>query len=133
MENFSTRLKGILNTKNISQKELAEMAGTTGATISRYANENRTPNAELLNKIATALECTTDFLLGKSDTPNPEPPTLDLEGFNLYDEIQKGGFIIHSGEKYDFNDLNDENQKTMIQIFKALAAEQNRKGEGSGS
>lgn len=65
MNNFGIRLKKILEQKNITQKELAEMAETTGATISRYISENRTPNAELITKIAAALNVTTDYLLGR--------------------------------------------------------------------
>ena len=68
MDNFGARLKKILESKGITQQDLAVMAETTGATISRYVNDNRTPNADLLSKIATALGISTDYLLGVTGT-----------------------------------------------------------------
>ena len=51
----------------ISQKELAQRAGITEASLSRYINNARLPKTEYLKKIADALHTTTDFLLGKDD------------------------------------------------------------------
>ncbi len=66
MSDFGARLKRILEQRNLSQKELAEMSGTTGATISRYVNEDRIPNADFLLRIAEALNVSVDYLLGNT-------------------------------------------------------------------
>ena len=55
----------LLKSRNMSQKELAERIGTTEATMSRYVAGERDPKSEVLANIATALNTTTDYLLGK--------------------------------------------------------------------
>lgn len=57
---------------DIKQKELAEKVDITEATLSRYENGKRNPNAEIAGKIAKALGVTTDFLLGRTDIKNPK-------------------------------------------------------------
>lgn len=69
MINFSTRLKEALKYRNMTQAELAEKSNTTAATISRYLNDNRTPNINLLNSMASALNVTADYLLGNTNDP----------------------------------------------------------------
>lgn len=48
----------------MKQKELADKAGITEATLSRYENDLRQPKSDILSKIASALDTTTDYLLG---------------------------------------------------------------------
>lgn len=67
---IGNKMKEIMKKQNISQKELAIRLNTTDATISRYINNQREPNAETLSNIATALNTSVDYLLGKSITEN---------------------------------------------------------------
>lgn len=68
MENvLGKRIKNLLEEKNLTQKELAEIIDTTEATISRNINGVHAPKAEIIEKIASALGVTTDYLLGKTD------------------------------------------------------------------
>lgn len=66
--NIGVKMKELMQTQNISQKELAIRLNVQEATISRYINNNREPNAENLLNIATALNTTIDYLLGKSNS-----------------------------------------------------------------
>ncbi|RKL63075.1 XRE family transcriptional regulator [Thermoanaerobacteraceae bacterium SP2] len=70
----------------MTQKQLAELIGTTEASLSRYENNLREPKAEIISKLAKTLGVSTDYLLGKSeDKPwweKDEPPTdIELEEF----------------------------------------------------
>ncbi len=58
-----------LKEKNMLQKELAKRVHITEGAMSRYISGERNPNPETLANIATALNTTTDYLLGieKSD------------------------------------------------------------------
>lgn len=47
----------------MSQEQLAEASGVTRASISRYENGERRPNAWTAIKIARALRCTVEDLL----------------------------------------------------------------------
>lgn len=64
--NIGDKMKELMKTKNITQKELALRLNVQEATVSRYINNNREPNAENLANIATALNTTVDYLIGKS-------------------------------------------------------------------
>ena len=59
------KILSLLKTQNMTQKELSERIGTTEATMSRYVAGDRDPKSEVLANIATALNTTTDFLLGR--------------------------------------------------------------------
>lgn len=48
---------------HLTQKQLAEMSGLTEAGISRYISGERLPRIDILLRIATALNCTLDYLL----------------------------------------------------------------------
>lgn len=64
--NIGNKMKELMKKQNISQKDLSIRLNTTEATISRYINNLREPNFETLANIATALNTTVDFLLGKT-------------------------------------------------------------------
>ena len=61
---LSSRIKGIRTMRGLNQKELADKVGCTNKNISTYESGFRTPEYETLVKIAIALDCSTDYLLG---------------------------------------------------------------------
>lgn len=74
------RIEYLRKKLNLTQKQLAEKAGITEASLSRYENNLREPKAEIISKLAIALGTTTDFLLGQTDNPVPgtcSPSILD--------------------------------------------------------
>jgi len=115
MNNFGIRLKETLDSKNLNQKELAVMANTTGATISRYINGERSPNAELLNDISVALNVSTDYLLGKTNEPVPiDEKSLSINeqaGKAIYDKLVEIGFI-KNGEN-----ITDEHLNVLVDVL----------------
>lgn len=67
-------MKEILRSKNISQKELAEKAGVTESTVSRYVNNQRGEFGHIKNLCET-LGISADWLLdikGDKQTPNDD-------------------------------------------------------------
>ena len=71
MADFSTRLRDIIESKGISQAWLAEKAGTTEATISRYVAGVHKPNLEIVARIAKALNVSIDYIMDLSLSPTP--------------------------------------------------------------
>lgn len=63
-KNIGARIYNALNKKGISQKELAERINVSEAVVSRYINGQREPKANIIANIATALNTTSDYLLG---------------------------------------------------------------------
>lgn len=67
MVTIGERILNLRKKSNLSQKQLAEKADITEASLSRYENNLREPKAEIIARIAEALECSTDYLLGQTD------------------------------------------------------------------
>ncbi|MFR0557011.1 helix-turn-helix domain-containing protein [Pseudoscardovia radai] len=67
-EQLGTRMRELMQQNGYSQKQLAELAGLTEATVSRYVSGEREPKAETLADIATALHTSTDYLLGRESS-----------------------------------------------------------------
>ena len=66
---FKERLKEKRTEANLTQVELAEKAGVTARTIQNYELGSRKPsNMVTMQKIADALNTTTEYLLGSSGT-----------------------------------------------------------------
>ena len=67
MASIGDRIVNLRKELNLSQKELAEKVGITEASLSRYENDLREPKAEIITRLSNALNCSTDYLLGKTD------------------------------------------------------------------
>ena len=63
-KDLGQRITEALKKVNWTQKELAERVGLTEAVISRYVSGDREPKPETIANIATALNTTSDYLLG---------------------------------------------------------------------
>ena len=61
--NFPQKLKEIRIKRGYTQRQLAKSIGVTPATISRYENGTRKPNAIVIRNLAIILEISSDELL----------------------------------------------------------------------
>lgn len=122
MENsiLGKRVKNLLESKNITQKELAEKCQTTEATISRNLNGIHAPKAEIIEKIASVLDVTTDYLLGITNNPNAVKLNVaDADGTTMqleYELLNKmNGFTVQDFQKVneyiDFLKMQKEKEK----------------------
>ena len=66
-ELFAARLRGKRAEADLSQIELATKAGVNKDTVAKYEAAARIPSTETLVKLAEALGCTPDNLLGWPD------------------------------------------------------------------
>lgn len=72
---FPQRLRAARELRELSQLALAEMAQLQQAAVSLYESGARRPSLRNLRRLADSLEVTTDYLLGRSDSPEPLPST----------------------------------------------------------
>lgn len=113
MSIFSKRISLLLSQKNLSQKELANKAGVTESAMSYYVKGERTPRGEVLSRIAKALNCSTDYLLGNdtgdnvSDTGAPLHYLQRNLGKLDSQQIKKAENIL----KAAFDDIFDEDEE----------------------
>lgn len=63
-KDLGLRITETLQKRGMPQKELALRIGVTEAVVSRYISGDRDPKPETLANIATALNTTSDYLLG---------------------------------------------------------------------
>ena len=68
---FASRLRQARQAKGLSQAALAETVGTRQSQISRNESGRRWPDSETLCRLADALGLTTDYLMGRTDDPDP--------------------------------------------------------------
>ncbi len=107
MDTLGKRILKLLNNKNLTQKELANMVGTTEVSIGRYINDKREPNATMLSAIASALGVTTDYLLGRSSSPKlSRKNELDIQKDlkEMQENFSKGALQM----QIDGEELDDE-------------------------
>lgn len=113
MDTLGKRILKLLNEKNLTQKELAKIAGTTEVTIGRYVNDKREPSATMLASIANALNVSTDYLLGQPDT---QPKTKEKSKVSeLEEDFPEGISVLYRANK----NLTPEQKEMMLRMIKA--------------
>lgn len=110
MENdFGRKLQSLLLKNKISQRKLATKIGVTEAAVSRYINNLQMPRPDILSEIATALNTTTDYLLGKEEvTP------YNLENIEKYNKLIENNRISLLFDK--LGNLDDEELDQVTEI-----------------
>ncbi|NLT44100.1 MAG: helix-turn-helix transcriptional regulator, partial [Thermotogaceae bacterium] len=69
LDDFAERLQEAMDSRGISQYELAKLADIAQSTLSMYLSRKRTPAGDVLQRISPILGVSTDFLLGLVDSP----------------------------------------------------------------
>ncbi|HEK8846661.1 TPA: helix-turn-helix transcriptional regulator [Clostridioides difficile] len=104
---FGERLKKLRIKFGLKQHELAEILNVSQSTIGMYENDQRTPPAESIVKLAEYFNVTTDYLLGFNKTSYsvnaniPGMPSIICEDTSIYDIVD---------EKKDIKSLEDINK-----------------------
>lgn len=103
------RIVNLRENKNWSQRELAKRVDLNASVMNRIESGERPIKDFELDKIASVLDTTTDYLLGRTDNPNPPNGN-----FNPMDEINK---LL---KKYDI----DQSGFFDIEKWKAMGPEE---------
>lgn len=106
---FGKALKHLRNCKGLSQRELSKALNIAPSTLAMYELNKREPDYKTLNKIADYFQVSTDYLLGRSNDPNP----LDK--------------ITEESSNYNFEDLPDEAKKTLEDFINYIQTKYRRK------
>ena len=82
------RIQNLIKEKGLTQKEVLNNCGINENTLKRMT-DNKGMSSFYLAKIADYLECSVDYLLGRTDTPEPEapPPDIRQEFLNVFDKL----------------------------------------------
>lgn len=98
MGSIGERIANLMKKENLSQKELATMAGVTESALSRYINNERQPKVEILANIATALNTTSDYLISGRQS--------ETDFANIYQFVARGA-----------KDLSEEEKKKLMRLL----------------
>ena len=95
------RIKKLRNTKKLTQAQLAETVGVTYIQIGRYEKLKSNPSADVLQRLAEALDTTTDYLMNGTSEQIAAGKVTDRDLINLFKDVEQ---------------LSSEDQQ-MIKIF----------------
>lgn len=126
---FVSRLRELLDEKEITQKELSSRIGVSEVTVSRYLSGDRTPRTDVINSISNFFNVSADYLLGNSDIRNPYITegieSKEEEKYNvakLDDDIS----IWFSKDEYS-DDLPEDVKNSMRDYLRFLLKEHGKK------
>lgn len=104
MAQLGERIKDLRKERGIAQQKLAEIISVSKSMINRYENKGVQPPADVLNKIAGALDTSVDFLInGNKD----EKAMATLKSAELLKQFKQ------------VEDLPDDEQSTVIKFVGA--------------
>ena len=86
---LADRLKKARTDKNLSQQELAKRANVHYTNVGRYERGDAKPSAEVLNKLASALESSPDFLMNGSLEDKAANSLADQELLSQFKRIEQ--------------------------------------------
>lgn len=116
MDTFPIRLRYIRKLRKMTQEVLAERLNVTKVSVSGYENGNRSPDMSTLSRLADVLNCSVDYLLGKSDHPE-----LDEGQAKLWNDLQLP--VEEILEKYTLmwegKEISREELEEMLMYLKA--------------
>jgi transcriptional regulator with XRE-family HTH domain len=88
---FGERLKQLRDQKKITQEDFAIAIGFNRSTLANWETDRALPDIETCNKIADYFNVSTDYLLGRSNTPRPLPDPGDIIAAHMpNDDYRKG-------------------------------------------
>lgn len=106
---LSEKITKLRKGKKLTQQQVAKSLDLTRSAYSQYELGTRTPDHDILNKMADFYDVSIDYLLGRTDNPGQvlsEPSRVLIDSLDLTDEeiMDKMDFII-DGIKLEEDDV----------------------------
>jgi len=108
------RLRAARENRGLTQEGLGALLHVTHTTINRYEQGLRKPTPEMLRQLADALNVSIDYLVGRTDVPDPE----------LVKEDDAAYLLRHYG------DLTPEQKRRLQEYIEFLKFEHRKKRIG---
>lgn len=83
------RIKELRLQKRLTQTELGKLVGLTYIQIGRYETNKSNPSADVLNKLASALDTTTDFLMKGTEDEAVAAQLTDKELLKQFKQVEQ--------------------------------------------
>lgn len=114
---FGERIKQLRKNKGYTQQQLADLLGVSASAIGMYEQGRREPDNATLSKLCTALDTTTDYLIGLSSVDND----ISQDVNDVIDDFTK---MLMSQKTLMFNGqpMSREEKEKVIVAIKSAAA-----------
>lgn len=123
---LSQRIRQLRKENKLTAKEFGKIFNIAESTVSLYENEKRTPNKDLIIKMARYFNVSADFLLGLTDirTVNYASGVREGSGIDIYYEMKKllssvenEEYILYCGKpiKNNLRTVLKSNIKSMLE------------------
>jgi transcriptional regulator with XRE-family HTH domain len=118
---FGEKLRSVRIAQNLSQTELAEMAGISERTIYSYEQTGVFPRPNVLKKLAAALNITASYLLGEEESDKHASIDQDLflakakESFGYKGAREAREVISRAAALFAGGDLDDKAKDIFFQ------------------
>ena len=89
MTDLATRLLEARKLKGLSQQQVADMANVHFTNVGKYERAEAIPSADILNRIAKALEVSPDYLLNGTIQDKAKNSIKDNELLLQFEKIEK--------------------------------------------
>ncbi len=109
---FGKRLTAAREAKSLTKQKLGEVVGVHHSQIGRYEKGEASPAAEVLKKMANALDVSTDYLMNGT--------TADLAAENINDKT-----LINQFNR--ISELSEENKTVVSKLIDAFLFQQEMK------
>lgn len=115
MFNFGEHLKEIRVSRNLTQKQLAMMVGSTERGIQRYESGERKPNFDAIIALCEALHVSADYLLGRTDNPtNYFKYHKIVMSYGEAEKYIKAGWCLESVQKVLLKGIDKEYEECRL-------------------
>jgi transcriptional regulator with XRE-family HTH domain len=108
MNSLGDRIKESRKQKGWSQNELSQKAGISYAQLSRYEIKGSQPPAEVLNKLAEALDTTVDYLINGDTNEKAKSTLKDAELLQQFKAVEQ---------------MNDEDRSVIKKVISAFVTQ----------
>lgn len=89
MMKIGDRVKELRKQKKLTQAKLAELVNLTYIQIGRYEKHKSNPSADVLQRLADALETTADYLINGTSEQIVSTKVTDRDLINLFQAVEQ--------------------------------------------
>lgn len=114
---FGNRIRQLRKNKGYTQQQLAELLGISTSAVGMYEQGRREPDNYMLSKLCTALDTTTDYLIGFSQTDSEASRDVN----DAIDDFTQM-LMSQSGLMFNGQPMSKEDREKVIIAIKSAAA-----------
>lgn len=113
-------LFALMSQRNITQKQLGDGIGVSAGNISDWKSGRAAPGIEVLPKIADYLDCSVDYLLGRTVNPQSHKAQATNTVNGSYNAVGSANSVTVTSTAAPL----DEYQTRLLELFNALSVDE---------